>query len=314
MRSNNEFDSRLKIKEMKLALNRNALNLIIGSFLLIACSSNSTEISNPTDPLAKNYWYDGKAEIASYKLEQARYGEIHKGEAVMIFVTEQFSKKSWTKADNPTEDDTPVMKLNFTKEFNTGIYPYSMMLSTFFPFENGKNALKVSTSMQEWCGHTYMELKNKKKFEVRVDSYFEGESEKDLKLDKTHLEDDFWTIIRLDPDNLPIGNAKVIPSFFYVGLTHEDLKAYECDLSKKPNGDYTDYQFTYPDLDRSMTITYETDFPHKIMSWEETYYSGWGDNRQKLTTKAVLNQCIREDYWNKNSVADSTYRTKLGLD
>ena len=35
------------------------------------------------------YWYTGLAEITSYSLEQARYGEIHKGSAVLIFVSEE---------------------------------------------------------------------------------------------------------------------------------------------------------------------------------------------------------------------------------
>ncbi|MFT5822131.1 MAG: hypothetical protein ACI8ZM_003387 [Crocinitomix sp.] len=294
---------------------KSMLSLIIASFLWTSCSSNANiESTAPTDPLAQTYWYDGKAEISSYKLEQARYGEVHKGQAVMVFVTEDFSKKSWTKADNPSNKDVPVMKLNFTKKFNTGIYPYSMMLSTFFPFNDGKHAVKVSASMQEWCGHTYMELRNKKQYEVRVDSYFEGESDADLKLDKTHLEDDFWTIIRLNPDNLPMGNAEVIPSLFYVRLSHVDLKAYDCKLSKQPNGESTEYQLSFPGLERTVTITYETAFPHKIMAWKETYYSGWGDKRQELTTSAVLNKSIRTDYWSKNTLADSTYRTKLGLD
>ncbi|MDP7238046.1 MAG: hypothetical protein QGI34_15090, partial [Candidatus Latescibacteria bacterium] len=38
-----------------------------------------------------DYWYQGKAEITSYTLKQARYGEIHDGHVVLIFVTEDFS-------------------------------------------------------------------------------------------------------------------------------------------------------------------------------------------------------------------------------
>jgi len=38
----------------------------------------------------KDYWYAGKAEISSYKLEQARYGELRDGTAALIFVTEDF--------------------------------------------------------------------------------------------------------------------------------------------------------------------------------------------------------------------------------
>jgi len=290
------------------------LSLMIAVLLLTSCGAESFETNVPTDPLAKELWHDGKAEITSYKLEQARYGEMHEGQASMIFVTEDFSKESWTKADTPTNADVPVLKFNFTKKFNTGIYPYSMMLSTFFPFNEGKHAIKVSASMQEWCGHTYMELRNKKQFEVRIDSYFEGESSPEIKLNKTYLEDDFWSVIRLNPENLPIGNAKVIPSFFYVRLAHIDLKTYDCELTRQPNGEETEYELNFPGLERNVTITYETAFPHKIIGWNESYFSGWGDSRQELTTSATLIKSIRVDYWTKNTVADSTYRNQLGLD
>ena len=41
------------------------------------------------------YWYAGEAELNSYTLSQARYGENHEGEAVLIFVTEDFSKSKY---------------------------------------------------------------------------------------------------------------------------------------------------------------------------------------------------------------------------
>lgn len=41
----------------------------------------------------KDYWYAGKAEITSYKLEQARYGELRDGKAVLVYVTEPFYQK-----------------------------------------------------------------------------------------------------------------------------------------------------------------------------------------------------------------------------
>src|SRR5437868_1990091 len=102
----------------------------------------------------KSYWYSGKAEISSYKLKQARYGEIHDGSAVMVFVTEDFSKSKQVKLDHPEnagDDKLPVMKLNLVKKFVTGIYPYSMMMSAFSPVDlnNYPHAVKTATSVQE---------------------------------------------------------------------------------------------------------------------------------------------------------------------
>lgn len=108
-------------------------------FLLISCKPSG---SNTTAPRKLDYetfgqyWYKGKAELNAYELEQYRYGEKRDGEAVLIFVTEDFSREKQVKLDNPQrqkQDAQKVLKLNLTKKFVTGIYPYSMMLSVFTP-------------------------------------------------------------------------------------------------------------------------------------------------------------------------------------
>ena len=173
-----------------------------------ACNNSALEDLPKPKTENEKYWYAGDAEISSYKLEQARYGEIHEGQAVMIFVTEPFSANNMVKVDAPSDSDISVLKLNYTKKFYTGLYPYSMMTSTFFPFENSLHSLKVTSSSQEWCGHTYMEMQNKGKFEIGINSYFENESA-ELSVPKNLLEDDIWSKIRLDPEHLPEGTATV---------------------------------------------------------------------------------------------------------
>src|SRR5690606_34615209 len=80
------------------------------------------------------YWHAGKAEVNAYNLIQSRYDEKRPGKAVLIFVTEDLSKKLQVKLDNPAvRNKINVLKLNFTKNFITGIYPYSLMLSVFTP-------------------------------------------------------------------------------------------------------------------------------------------------------------------------------------
>ena len=62
-----------------------------------------------------DYWYQGKAELTSYTLEQARYGEVHQGHAVLIYVTEDCSRHKQVKIDDPDAagaDRVMVMKLN----------------------------------------------------------------------------------------------------------------------------------------------------------------------------------------------------------
>ena len=57
----------------------------------------------------KDYWYAGKAEISSYKLEQARYGELRDGTAALILVTEDFLPELQVKADRQND---PVVELS----------------------------------------------------------------------------------------------------------------------------------------------------------------------------------------------------------
>ena len=291
------------------------LPFIISIGLLSSCTDTSR--SKPTSFTNNHldYWNDGKAEVSSYQLTQARYGELHKGTAVMVFVTEPFSLKSWTKADNFALENIPVLKLNFTKKFTTGIYPYSMMTSSFFPFEKGGSSFKISSSSQEWCGHTYMELLNKNDYDFQVNSYFQSEKSGKLSLKKSLLEDDVWSTIRLDPSALPEGTHHMIPSFFYIRLMHKELKSYESQASKSIVNDSTsNYNIHFPELDKTLSINYKTDFPHTIFSWEESYLSGFGNSAKILTTKGSLIKSIRTDYWTKHSNKNSDLRRILGLE
>jgi hypothetical protein len=264
----------------------------------------------------KEYWYAGDAEITSYELEQVRYGEVHAGKAVLVYVTEPFSTTKQVKADNPGKKDISVMKLNFTKKFNTGIYPYSMMTSTFVPIkEKQDHALKITTTSQEWCGHTFTQLNNRNgQFNIELRSYFESEGDQNFTLDKTITEDELWTQIRLDPEALPEGEQSIIPAFFYLRLRHQPLKAYKATAVKKPaQAGQTTYSINYPDLNRELSITFNNSFPHEIVQWEENYRSGWGSSAKKLTTKATKIKTLKTDYWAKNSNDDLPLRGELGL-
>lgn len=257
----------------------------------------------------KNYWHKGEAEISSYKLEQARYGELRDGTAVLVFVTEDFLPVKQVKADNYSKTNTPVLKLNATKKFNTGVYPYSIMQSTFYPVSNNAHAIKVSCSVQEWCGHVYSQLNNKDLFEIMSHSYFEREADKEFKLDKAVLENELWTQLRLDPETLPTGDLKIIPSLEYIRLKHIEFKAYDAKAELK-NGTYI---ITYPDLGRTLRINFNTQFPYTISGWEESFKDGFGINATTLTTKATKLKTIKSAYWSKNSNADENLRETLQL-
>ena len=80
------------------------------------------------------HWGDGRAELNGYRLVQPRYGSPRAGTAVYVFVTEDFSDALRVKADpgkHSAGDVFPVMKLNAVRDFQTGIYDYNVMTSTF---------------------------------------------------------------------------------------------------------------------------------------------------------------------------------------
>ena len=257
----------------------------------------------------KDYWFSGKAEISSYKLEQARYGEIRDGKAVLIYVTEDFLPKIQVKADKQNQNNIPVLKLNATKKFNTGIYPYSIMQSTFYPIANNQHALKVSNSMQEWCGHVYSQLNNRNQFEITSHSYFEGEADKDFKLEKGILENELWTQLRINPKSLPTGDLKIIPSFEFTRLRHVAIKPYKASAELSANT----YSITYPELNRTLIIEFNSNFPFDILGWEESFKSGFGNKAKTLTTKATKLKTIKSAYWGKNHNKDEVLRESLLL-
>ncbi len=285
-----------------------------------ASSAESDTTANSTVPQKslsedfKAYWYDGNAEITSYQLQQARYGEMREGQAVLIYVTEPFLPKQQVKADRDGADRIPVLKLNATKNFVTGIYPYSIMSSTFYPVHDNQHALKTSVSIQEWCGHAYTQINNRKRFDFTSHSYFESEADQKLTLEKHMLENEVWIKIRINPEGLPVGDLKVIPDLSYIRLQHKTPRAYKVKATLSTQNNISTYTLTYPTLDRKLTIRFTAAFPHTIESWTETYKSGFDPNVKTLQTQATRLKSINTAYWQQNSNADIGLRDSLGLE
>jgi hypothetical protein len=282
---------------------------------------SSTAYTADRDDFGK-YWYNGQAEITRYQLEQARYGEIRQGDAVLIYVTEDFLKDKQVKYEYGSKDNaTTVLKLNFTKKFYTGIYPYSIMSSIFTPVDGISPTLKVTSSSQEWCGHTFVQLNHRDDhIRVLLRSYFQAEGDRDFSLDAAYMEDEIWTEIRLAPEQLPRGDIEIIPGMQFARLRHVPIKiekahaklqsAASPQLSDQP---LSQYSLHYPALNRQLTILFETSFPHQIVGWEERYKSGSGAGEKTLISKATRTHSIRSDYWNRNKESDSQLRQELGI-
>ncbi|HVZ38303.1 MAG TPA: hypothetical protein VHI13_03430 [Candidatus Kapabacteria bacterium] len=278
----------------------------------------------PVDAQFGAYWYQGKAELTRFALDQARYGEIRHGDAVLIFVTEDFlaDKEVKLESEPAGRPVLPILKLNLVKKFATGIYSYSMMTSVFTPVEVAAHphSLKVSTSSQEWCGHTFTQLNLRDSmYHVELRSYFEKEGDRDFSLDTVYLEDEVWTHIRLAPERLPTGRIRIIPGTMAQRLRHTELDVETAAATLEPiandpakNGRMR-YTLNYGNGDRTLSIEFESAFPHRIMEWSETYKDGFGAKAHVLTTHAVRTNEKVIDYWTKNSTADDYLRRELGL-
>lgn len=306
-----------------------ALFLIVITLVLTSCQEKSSE--DKTELLAKNetptaetpkkplssefkaYWYEGNAEITSYRLEQARYGELREGKAVKVFVTEPFLKNKQVKADGTNPDNIPVLKLNATKNYLTGIYPYHIMTSSFYPVHDNSHAIKLAFSSQEWCGQVYAQLNNKEQFEFASHSYFETEGDQNISLKKTHLEDEVWNKIRINPSSLPTGSFDMIPSLEFIRLAHKELKTYPVNATLESKDGLSNYVLNYPELNRTVSINFTEYFPFSIESWSESFTSGYGANSKTLTSKATKIKRIKTPYWRQNGNKDLHLRDSLGL-
>jgi hypothetical protein len=261
------------------------------------------------------YWYQGKAELTRYKLDQARYGEMHAGEAVLIFVTEPFLPDRQVKLErgDPSRGTT-VLKLNFVRKFFTGIYPYSLMTSTFTPVDFAQaRTLKVASESQEWCGQTYPQLNFRNgRYSGLLRSYFEDEGDRAFDFAPAWLEDELWTRIRLAPETLPVGDVSVVPGLQYARLWHKEVRPEKARATVETSGRESVYTLVYSAIPRKLVIRFEREFPWKIVSWEETQ-PGAFDGSPLLTTKAVATNSLMLDYWKRHGNADAHYRKELGL-
>lgn len=255
------------------------------------------------------YWYAGVAELSTYEVRQERYGEIRSAEQVNIFVTEDLSKSKQVKLDDAGvagQDRVPVLKLNAIRRFHTGIYDYSLMQSVFTPV-SGAPTLKTTTSVQDWCGHVFMQLNLESEgYHLRGFSYFESEGDQDLKLGSALLEDEIWSRIRLNPAAVPTGKIQLLPSAWYIRLRHKPATAQAAEIQIEKGSSESILKLNYTGIPRQLSIRFETEFPHKILGWEET-------NEGKLSSQGKLKSTRKSAYWGEHENVHTPLRDTLML-
>ncbi|MGL4399897.1 MAG: septum formation inhibitor Maf [Luteolibacter sp.] len=274
------------------------------NFLVWVCALTSLH----ADPI-RDFWYDG-AEVSSFKLDQSRYGKNHPGHAELIFVTEPFLDGKQVKDEGGKTGSTSVLKLNTLTTFNTGIYSYRTMTSTFRPIDIEKfpHALKSVTTIQDWCGQAFQQLNYRdKSWNAELRSYFEDVADADLSLGNGFIEDELWVTLRLDPKKLPLGNVSILPGAVFTRFAHKPLQAAKASASLSQSDGITIYTLDYPSLERTLSIHFDTAFPHVIRKWTEKTPSG-------ITTATLEKRLMNLRYWEMQDPKDSSERKKLGLE
>jgi hypothetical protein len=281
----------------------------------------TVSIANPTPEVFIAYWYPNGAEVSRFELRQARYGEYHDGDAVMVFVTEALNPDTQIKADEPGPRDIPVLKLNAMRKFYTGVYPYSTMTSVFTPVEAGRQPLlplKITTSVQEWCGHIFIQLNLEEKgYRYLSRSYFESDGDREDRFGRVMTEDALWNTIRIAPADLPRGTFEILPGTLFSRLRHRHPQPQTAQARLRrssqsgPEGqELLEYEVDMPQAGRRLMIWFEPSFPHRIEAWEE---HGRMSSGKRMTTRARRTHRMMLDYWNHHADRDRDLLPRLGL-
>lgn len=266
------------------------------------------------------HWGDGKAELNGYALRQPRYGEVREGRAVLIFVTEPYSRTRHVKVDRYDPDDPDhvnVLKLNAVRRFQTGVYDYALMTSVFAEPDRGFRPLEVAFGAQEWCGLVHEEARfDDDRVTVSTRSYFEGESgDAALPLGPDVVAEDALPILLrgLDAETLAREEraVRLVPSATHRRLRHAPLKLHPTriewtDAPKTltvPAGTFEVHEATYGRADGvACTYQIEVPYPHRLIGW-----------RCADGEEARLTGTTRLAYWKTNREGDERHLEDLGL-
>lgn len=297
-------------------------------FFAVQAAAATTPERSQTAAGFWDHWGDGRAEVVGYTLTQPRYGEARSGEAVMIFVTETLTHAQRVKSDGGHSDEYPVMKLNEIRDFQTGIYDYNVMTSVFVPLSGELPRglpSRVTFSMQEWCGHTYSDLRpqhalgnDPQSMELTTRSYFDGESHGRRSLDVPGggiVASTLPILVRgLVGELVAPGEQRTIPYLPPVldaHLSHVPLAWQTAELRRAaqpetvatPMGEHRAWRYDVkPQAGAASTWWVEVAAPHRLLGWERTDGgAGW------------ITGSLRTAYWQQSAEGKETLRGELGL-
>jgi len=260
-------------------------------------------------------YFSGEAEIMVYSLEKARYDSVHKGQAILVQVVEPFLYEEQVKNDRGGEKGSlNVLKSNYFERFTTGVYDYSLMTSAFTPlqYDTLQHSIKVSASVQDWCGQTYVQINNRGSLNLSMNSYFQSEGDSSYRIETTWQEDEIMNLIRLSKDVLPVDTFLIVPKATFLSTNHVSPKTYTAigglSLDTLDNMVYT---ISMPELKRTVKYYFDTSKENLITQMEEEYPTVFDGEIRKSTAK--LKSVQKMPYWELNSPSFERLRAKMKL-
>ena len=272
-------------------------------------------------------WGDGNAEVATYAASVMRYDTLRAASVVVITVTEPVSRRTWVKDDRAEGDDrVDVLKINQMATFQTGVYPYSVMTSTFMPVADfgpgigGRFApAKITLTAQEWCGHVWHGVwPGAGGFRSSMRSYFaeEGETDRAAAVPEGTLYEDALLAQLRELDGPFHGGrdwrGSLVPTLWHQRVAHDTLAAVDATIARAdtsvagPEGTIaaTRFRIAY-DAGRGpfvRTLVVERAAPRRILGWSTS-----------LGERGRLVRAVRMPYWQLNRGGDERWRDSLGL-
>lgn len=289
--------------------------------LALATAPAAAQSPRPGDESFEQTWHSGVAELNRYEVETSRYGEQRRSTVVAVFVTERFDPDRLVKDEDGEGPSVAVLKMNRIERFVTGIYDYSIMQSTFTPYgsEGPAPSLEVTVSVQDWCGHVWLQLqRSDNKTNVLGHSYFEREGDERRVLPggpDVLWEDGLWTRIRLDPRSLPTGELRIVPGAVHARLRHRPLRlhAAHAELREIPADAEHPARLVYAldYADRALHLEVASAWPHELLGWTE--FAGEAGADRRVVTTAVRTATTRRAYWSEHDNDDLGLRAELAL-
>jgi hypothetical protein len=204
------------------------------------------------------------------------------------------------------------------RDFQTGIYDYNVMTSTFARVSPGWPIAKVSFSSQEWCGHVYHHLiPHRDQVSGLFHSYFDGEADgrDELGLPSGGVMEDAVPILIRGwmGEWLARGAMRTmpfLPSLLRSRLDHKPLGWGQASVSRAaatvrvtvPAGAFEVDTWTISEPGRTTTYLVEAAPPFRLIRWSGSD----GEEGALLGSQRLA-------YWEMNGPGGEKYLKALGL-